>query len=110
VLCEQVGWDKERFDQIVKSLTTFLQSSGFRLKNLWFVPLSGLTGANLEKKVDASECAWYTGPSLVDAIGTTWLVLLLKPCRSFTNYGVSLNRPVRSAAATDRQAVPHGRV
>lgn len=70
VLDEQVGWDKARFDQIVQSLTTFLQSSGFRLKNLWFVPLSGLTGANLEKKVDASECAWYSGPSLVDAIGT----------------------------------------
>lgn len=50
-------------------MSTFLQKSGFRLKNLWFVPLSGITGANLEKKVGPKECSWYSGPSLVEAIG-----------------------------------------
>ncbi|KAF1320878.1 Translation elongation factor tu, partial [Globisporangium splendens] len=64
----QTGWDQTRFDAIVHSLTTFLQSSGFRLKNLWFVPLSGITGANLDKKVDSKECSWYSGPTLVEAI------------------------------------------
>lgn len=51
------------------SLTNFLQSSGFRLKNLWFVPLSGITGANLDKKLDPKDCSWYSGPTLVEAIG-----------------------------------------
>ncbi|RLN91920.1 hypothetical protein BBJ28_00024449 [Nothophytophthora sp. Chile5] len=67
----QVAWDKERFDNIVASLSTFLQGAGFRLKNLRFVPLSGMTGANLDKSVPASECSWYSGPSLVEAIANT---------------------------------------
>uniref|UniRef100_K3W8G1 Tr-type G domain-containing protein n=1 Tax=Globisporangium ultimum (strain ATCC 200006 / CBS 805.95 / DAOM BR144) TaxID=431595 RepID=K3W8G1_GLOUD len=65
---DATGWDQTRFDAIVHSLTTFLQSSGFRLKNLWFVPLSGITGANLDKKVDPKQCSWYSGPTLVEAI------------------------------------------
>ncbi|RLN96748.1 hypothetical protein BBJ28_00014207 [Nothophytophthora sp. Chile5] len=60
----QVAWDKERFDNIVASLSTFLQGAGFRLKNLRFVPLSGMSGANLDKSVPASECSWYSGPIL----------------------------------------------
>jgi elongation factor 1 alpha-like protein len=63
-----VAWSKKRFDAIVVSLTNFLQKSGFRLQNLWFIPLSGMTGANLQSKVDAKECDWYTGPTLIEAI------------------------------------------
>ncbi|GAB9468200.1 Translation elongation factor tu [Globisporangium polare] len=65
---DATGWDQTRFDAIVASLTNFLQSSGFRLKNLWFVPLSGITGANLDKKLDPKDCSWYSGPTLVEAI------------------------------------------
>ncbi|TMW59566.1 hypothetical protein Poli38472_004635 [Pythium oligandrum] len=65
---DAVGWDKERFDAIVASLTTFLQQSGFRPKNLWFVPVSGITGANLQTPLDPKDCGWYTGPTLVSAI------------------------------------------
>ncbi|KAG6606528.1 translation elongation factor Tu [Phytophthora cinnamomi] len=67
---DMVDWDKERFDNIVKSLSTFLQGAGFRPKNLRFVPLSGMTGANLEKTGGVKECSWYSGPSLVEAIDT----------------------------------------
>ncbi|KAK1942102.1 HBS1-like protein [Phytophthora citrophthora] len=67
---DMVNWDKERFDNIVKSLSTFLQGAGFRPKNLRFVPLSGMTGANLEKTGGVEECSWYSGPSLVEAIDT----------------------------------------
>ncbi|KAL8000384.1 putative translation protein, beta-barrel domain superfamily [Plasmopara halstedii] len=67
---DMVHWDKDRFDMIVKSLSTFLQGVGFRLKNLRFVPLSGITGVNLETTNGIEECAWYSGPSLVDAIDT----------------------------------------
>jgi elongation factor 1 alpha-like protein len=78
----QVDWDKERFDNIVQSLSTFLHGAGFRPKNLRFVPLSGMTGANLEKTGGVKECSWYSGPSLVEAIGASrpgrWL--LSSPC------------------------------
>ncbi|KAG1712334.1 hypothetical protein DVH05_000082 [Phytophthora capsici] len=67
---DMVNWDKERFDNIVKSLSNFLQGAGFRPKNLRFVPLSGMTGANLEKTGGVEECSWYSGPSLVEAIDT----------------------------------------
>ncbi|KAF1790020.1 P-loop containing nucleoside triphosphate hydrolase [Phytophthora cactorum] len=67
---DMVNWDKERFDNIVQSLSTFLQGAGFRPKNLRFVPLSGMTGANLEKTGGVEECSWYSGPSLVEAIDT----------------------------------------
>ncbi|TDH66291.1 hypothetical protein CCR75_005228 [Bremia lactucae] len=67
---DMVHWNKDRFDAIVKSLSSFLYTIGFRLKNLRFVPLSGLTGVNLEKTGKGTACAWYTGPSLVDAIDT----------------------------------------
>ncbi|KAI9991168.1 hypothetical protein PInf_018800 [Phytophthora infestans] len=67
---DMVNWDKERFDSIVTSLSMFLQGAGFRPKNLRFVPLSGITGANLEKTGGVDECSWYSGPSLVEAIDT----------------------------------------
>ncbi|DAZ94875.1 TPA: hypothetical protein N0F65_008019 [Lagenidium giganteum] len=65
---DSTGWDQARFEAIVQSLTTFLQSSGFRPKNLWFVPVSGITGANLLDKIPATECPWYSGLTLVAAI------------------------------------------
>uniref|UniRef100_M4BD98 Tr-type G domain-containing protein n=1 Tax=Hyaloperonospora arabidopsidis (strain Emoy2) TaxID=559515 RepID=M4BD98_HYAAE len=65
---DMTNWDQERFDSIVKSLSTFLQHAGYRPKNLRFVPLSGMTGINLEKTGGVKECSWYSGPSLVEAI------------------------------------------
>jgi hypothetical protein len=67
---DAVAWSKERFDGIVASLTSFLAQSGFRLKNLWFVPVSGMTGVNLQTRLDAThtEGAWYSGPTLVESI------------------------------------------
>ncbi|CAH0476604.1 unnamed protein product [Peronospora belbahrii] len=67
---DMVNWDKDRFDNIVKSLSTFLKGAGFQLKNLRFVPVSGITGANLEKTGEIKECSWYSGHSLVEAIDT----------------------------------------
>ncbi|KAJ0403452.1 hypothetical protein P43SY_001560 [Pythium insidiosum] len=67
---DAVGWDQSRFDSIVASLSAFLQQAGFRPKNVTFVPVSGMTGANLDAPLHkaTSGCAWYDGPSLVDAI------------------------------------------
>jgi elongation factor 1 alpha-like protein len=66
---DATGWSQARFDAIVASLTPFLHKSGFRPKNLWFVPVSGMTGANLHVKLDPKDCPWYNnGPTLLEAI------------------------------------------
>lgn len=59
-----VGWDKERFDEIVSKLSPFLRASGFNPKtDVIFIPVSAFSGANLKEK--SSDCAWYEGPPLL---------------------------------------------
>ncbi|OQR95724.1 translation elongation factor 1-alpha [Thraustotheca clavata] len=65
---DSVNWSKDRFDFIVETLSGFLQQSGFKLEQLRFVPVSGLTGGNLLTKLPPTDCPWYTGPTLVGAI------------------------------------------
>jgi elongation factor 1 alpha-like protein len=48
----------------------FLKQAGFLLKNVTWVPCSGLSGENLITRKDPKLGAWYTGPTLVQAIGT----------------------------------------
>ncbi|EQC25527.1 hypothetical protein SDRG_16610 [Saprolegnia diclina VS20] len=65
---DSINWAKDRFDFIVETLTAFLQQSGFKLDQLRFVPVSGLSGGNLIAPLPATDCAWYKGPTLVGAI------------------------------------------
>lgn len=65
---DSIEWDQDRFNYIRDSLTKFLQQSGFRTSKISFVPVSGLSGENLFQKV--VENTWYTGPTLLEAIGT----------------------------------------
>ena len=59
-----VGWDKERFDEIVSKLSPFLRASGFNPKtDVIFIPVSAFSGANL--KETSSDCSWYEGPPLL---------------------------------------------
>lgn len=55
-----VQWNKERFDYCVNSLRPFLKQCGFRIKQeVKFIPVSGLTGANIQDEVATSECLWW---------------------------------------------------
>ena len=64
-----VRWSKERYEQIKADLTPFLNRYGFNIeKNVTWVPLSGLTGANIVNKVDPKLCSWYTGPTLMEIL------------------------------------------
>lgn len=48
---DTVQWSKERFDDIVLKLGKFLKTQvGFKDSDLTFVPVSGLTGANLKEE------------------------------------------------------------
>jgi len=55
------NWREERYDFIVKSVTPYLKSIGFKEQNIYFVPISGLSGINLDetKNKDEELYSWY---------------------------------------------------
>mmetsp|Transcript_36551 Transcript_36551/g.85794 ORF Transcript_36551/g.85794 Transcript_36551/m.85794 type:complete len:567 (+) Transcript_36551:95-1795(+) len=60
-------WDQERYNEVVGQLEPFLKQAGFNVKtDVYFMPISGFTGANLKVKVAPEVCPWYEGPSLLD--------------------------------------------
>lgn len=66
---DTVGWSKDRFDEIVTKLKTFLKQAGYKEADITYIPCSGLTGENLVKPPTSSELLrWYTGPTLLSVI------------------------------------------
>jgi elongation factor 1 alpha-like protein len=65
---DMVGWSKDRFDEIAQEVTGFLTGLGFLGKNVDFVPISGLNGDNIAKKIEDPAAAWYEGRTLVEAL------------------------------------------
>lgn len=66
---DMVDWSKERFDEIVGKLKTFLRQAGFKELDVTFIPCSGLSGENLSKPVQEPALkAWYKGPHLLSVI------------------------------------------
>lgn len=63
---DTVNYKKERYEQIVQEAGNFLKKSGFKKKNITFVPYSGMSGENLATKSDKMK--WYKGPCLLEAI------------------------------------------
>eukprot|EP01147_Barroeca_monosierra_P001164 gene1164-4382_t len=61
-----VKWSEERFKECQSKLMPFLKQTGFKKEDVTFIPVSGLTGANLKEKLSRNTCSWYTGPSLID--------------------------------------------
>ncbi|CAF4991604.1 unnamed protein product [Rotaria sp. Silwood1] len=44
---DTIEWSQERFEEIVKKLSSFLKSSGYKESDVTYVPVSGWTGDNL---------------------------------------------------------------
>ncbi|KAJ1338329.1 elongation factor 1 alpha-like protein [Microdochium nivale] len=65
---ETVGWSKDRFDEISQQVSGFLQGSGFQLKNVSFVPVSGLHGDNMVRRSTNPAADWYKGDNLIDEL------------------------------------------
>ncbi|KAJ4150207.1 hypothetical protein LMH87_010966 [Akanthomyces muscarius] len=81
---DMVGWSKDRFEDITQEVTGFLTGLGFHDKNVDFVPISGLDGENIVKKITAPAASWYEGGTLLDALETsepTTVRALKKPFR-----------------------------
>ncbi|PIA17537.1 hypothetical protein COEREDRAFT_40890, partial [Coemansia reversa NRRL 1564] len=78
---DTVDWSQTRYTEIVRRLGDFLSNCGFSKSDVRFVPVSGLGGVNLARRVgpEATELArWYRdaadsaqpGPCLVDLLDT----------------------------------------
>ena len=65
---DTVQWSKERFDEITQQVSGFLSTTGFRSKNISFVPVSGLKGDNLVRRSEDPAASWYTGPTLIEEL------------------------------------------
>ena len=65
---DDVDWDKARYDDIVAKLSVFLKQCGFARKDYTFLPISGLTGKNIVKRLEPGQCPWYDGPCMVEAL------------------------------------------
>ncbi|XP_069124545.1 eukaryotic peptide chain release factor GTP-binding subunit ERF3A-like [Argopecten irradians] len=62
-----VEWSEERYLECKEKLIPYLKKCGFNPKtDLYFMPVSGLTGAFLKFVPDETVCPWYRGPSLID--------------------------------------------
>ncbi len=67
---DTVEWDEARFAEIVKKLGAFLKQTGFKEKDISYIPCSGLSGENLTKPPTVERLAkWYKGANLVQKIG-----------------------------------------
>lgn len=56
-----VKWDKTRFDECVNKIRPFLRSCGYTIKReVKFIPISGLTGANVKDEVSKTDCPWWS--------------------------------------------------
>lgn len=65
---QSVNWDKSRWDEIQNGLLPFLKASGYTENDLFWVPISGLTGQNITEPVEKSICSWYDGPTMIDIL------------------------------------------
>jgi elongation factor 1 alpha-like protein len=72
---DQVAWSKSRHEEICSLLRPFLIQSGFQPSKTRFVPVGGMQGVNLVGREGDSAVElrqWYSGPTLVDFLGT-WI-------------------------------------
>lgn len=63
-----VSWKQARWEHIKTNLIPFLEQCGYTTDDLFWVPISGLTGQNIVEPVDSSVCNWYSGPTLLDIL------------------------------------------
>ncbi|KAG5387006.1 hypothetical protein IGI04_038476 [Brassica rapa subsp. trilocularis] len=64
-----VNWSKERYDEIEQKMVPFLKSSGYNTKkDVVFLPISGLMGFNMDKRMDPKVCPWFSGPSFFEVL------------------------------------------
>ena len=108
-----VQWKKERFDECVQKLKPFLKGCGFVIKKeVKFMPISGLNGANVKDEVDPKECAWWK-KCYENGDNNTTSPTLMSLLDSLEMQGRDPNAPIRIPVLdryTDRGTIAMGKV
>ncbi|KAI6284469.1 hypothetical protein MCOR21_008561 [Pyricularia oryzae] len=65
---DATNWSQDRFNEISDGMSGFMSALGFQMKNISFIPLSGLNGDNMVKRSTAEAASWYTGPTLLEEL------------------------------------------
>jgi peptide chain release factor subunit 3 len=108
-----VQWKKERFDECVNKIRPFLKSCGFVIKKeVKFIPISGLGGANVKDEVSESECSWWK-PMYTANENNTSSPTLLGLLDALEMTGRDANLPLRIPVLdryTDRGTIAMGKV
>jgi len=66
---DAANYDEKRFNEIAAEVKKLLQSVGYKIENIPFVPVSAFVGDNVFHKSD--KMPWYKGPTLIDAMDST---------------------------------------
>lgn len=61
-------WSSERFEEIRDQISGSLKALKFPLKDISFVPVSGLQGDNIVRRSQAAAASWYTGSTLLEEL------------------------------------------
>jgi len=108
-----VQWKKERYMECITKLRPFLKGCGFTIRTeVKFLPISGLSGANIKDEVDPSVCSWWreawtTGENNTDV--STLIQLLDTLEISGRDPGAALRLPVVERY-NDRGTIAMGKV
>jgi len=108
-----VQWNKERFDECVTKIRPFLKSCGFTIKReVKFIPISGLSGANVKDEVTKDVCPWWS-QCIKKAENNTSMPTLIGLLNSLEMKDRKPNDPVRIPVLdryTDRGTIVMGKV
>ena len=63
-----VEYSEDKYKKVVEEMKKTLQSAGWNIEKVRFLPIAALKGDNIIKKSD--NMPWYTGPSLLEVIDT----------------------------------------
>ncbi len=59
-----VKFDQGKFNGVKDELSKLLQTAGYKLENVTFIPISAYQGDNIVKK--SPNMSWYNGPTLIE--------------------------------------------
>ncbi|MEM7820229.1 MAG: GTP-binding protein, partial [Candidatus Aenigmatarchaeota archaeon] len=65
---DAVNYDKAKFETLKTDLTKLLQTVGYDVSKILFIPVSAYAGDNVVKK--STNMPWYTGPTLFETLDT----------------------------------------
>ncbi|HDD46533.1 MAG TPA: translation elongation factor EF-1 subunit alpha [Candidatus Aenigmarchaeota archaeon] len=66
---DAVSYDEQTFNKVKDEVSKLLQSIGYKLEKIPFIPVSAYMGDNVVKKSD--KMSWYSGPTLLQALDQT---------------------------------------